>query len=283
MRNKLYAVCIVVLFLVVGPLVWVYQTDRSEPSQQTQEPPSTPVLSNQKEGWGFLKSENGGIPQIAPHQWELINKYDAIFVGDRTQKKVYLTFDLGYEKEGHTPKILDILRKHKVKAAFFATSHFMETNPDLAKQIVQEGHILGNHSWSHRSLPDLSDDEVKEEIERWWDEGKKTGEKHKFFRPPMGEYSERTLKITKDLGYRTVFWSIALVDWVPMSDSQEAVDGVIEHLHNGAVILLHGVSADVVARLEDILTGIRAKGYEFGVLTEIKTTSDIQSPGTPEQ
>lgn len=162
------------------------------------------------------------------------------------------------------------MKQHKLKAAFFVTAHYLETQPELAKRIVKEGHILGNHSWTHQSLPGLPDDQVREEIEKWWDLAKETGEKHKFFRPPMGEYSERTLKLTNDLGWRTVLWSIALVDWVPMTDSQMAVDGVVNHLHNGAVILLHGVSADVVARLEDIIAGVRAKGYNFASLTGIK-------------
>jgi len=269
LRKRMFLAFMVAVFLMAGGLVWFSRTGHLKTSHHP-EVPVKPALSNQKEGWGFLKSENGETPQITQHQWELVNKYKAIFVGDRSKKTVYLTFDLGYEKEGHTPRILDILKKHKVKAAFFVTSHYLETHPDLAERIVKEGHILGNHSWSHQSLPTLNDDQIEEEIENWWDLGKKAGEKHKFFRPPMGEYSERTLKKTNDRGHRTVFWSIALVDWVPMGDSQMAVDGVINHLHNGAVILLHGVSTDVLSRLEDILNGVKAKGYRFGTLTEIK-------------
>lgn len=226
-----------------------------------------------KEGWGFVKSKDGKIPEIAAHQKELVQKYQALFVGDVSKKQVTLTFDMGYEKEGATPRILDTLAKHKVKAAFFTTVHWIRTNPELARRILAEGHILVNHTNSHKSLPTLSESQVKDEILKWEEVAKEitgTESKHKFMRPPMGEYSEETLRITKDLGYTTAFWSIAMRDWLPMAGPHEAVAGVVNYLHNGAVVLLHGNSMDVVEGLDGIIRGIRDRGYAMVPLDKIR-------------
>jgi len=146
-----------------------------------------------------------------------LSKYGAYWIGSPNEKAVYLTFDEGYEN-GYTARILDTLKANKVKAAFFVTGHYLKTQPELVKRMVEEGHIVGNHTDTHPSLPDVSDEQIKKELQTV-EEGfeKVTGHKEmKYLRPPKGEYSERTLALTRELGYHNIFWSLALVDWVPM-------------------------------------------------------------------
>ncbi len=233
--------------------------------------PSSPT-TGVREGWGFVKSRDGKTPEITAHQREMITKYGALFVGNPNKKKVTLTFDMGYEKQGLTDSVLDTLKRHKVKGSFFVTTHWLKTNKELAKRMVAEGHLLGNHTVSHKSLPTLSDEEVKAEIQGWEDVARQiVGKlpKYRYMRPPMGEYSEASLKVTKDLGYTTAFWSIAMRDWLPMGGPDKAVQGVVNYLHNGAVVLLHGNSEDVVQGLDQIISETKAKGYKIVPLHEI--------------
>jgi len=231
---------------------------------------NTENLDNTLYSWGLRVLPNHQTPEITPRAMELIKKYDAIFVGDTTKKVVYLTFDEGYEN-GYTPKILDILKENNVKAAFFVTGPYVKEQADLVKRMVEEGHIVGNHTVNHPSLPTLSDEKVKEEITMLGDMFKElTGKDMKYFRPPKGEYSERTLYLTKSLGYRTVFWSLALADWQPLPGGpEESYNTVMKRLHPGAVILLHAVSKDNALALDRIIKSIKAEGYEFKTLDDI--------------
>lgn len=243
-----------------------------EKRSQKRPPVAAAETFNNKEGWGFVKARNGGMPEVTEHQRNLVKKYDALFFGNDKSPQITLTFDMGYEKEGLTPKILDVLKKHNVKASFFVTTYWIEKNPELAKRLIKEGHLLGNHTVKHKSLPTLSDEEVKQEILGWEQVAKTEAGyiiKHKYMRPPMGEYSERTLKITRGLGYRTAFWSIAIKDWLPMGGPDKAVEGIISQLHNGAVVLLHGNSEDVAGGLEQIILQIKAKGYTLVPINQI--------------
>lgn len=228
-------------------------------------------LSNVVQGWGFKKVPKKK-PQITSQQQRQIKEYNVIFTTDEKKKEVVLTFDLGYE-EGYTSRILDTLKKHEVPATFFVTGAWLSNlNPKvdskrLIKRMVKEGHLIGNHSWSHPSMPELDEKKFKEEIKKLENLiVKESGQnkKIKYFRPPKGEFSERTLYLTNKLGYKTTLWSIALLDWLPMPGGpQEAIDGVINNLHNGAVILLHGKSKDVVEGLDEMLTQIRKEGYKI--------------------
>ncbi|KNZ71091.1 polysaccharide deacetylase [Thermincola ferriacetica] len=233
-----------------------------------------PVSPTQRvpEGWGFVKSRDGKTPEITVRQKQLIKKYGALFVGNTGKKQVTLTFDMGYEKEGLTPAMLDTLKKHNVKASFFVTAHWLRSNRELAKRMVAEGHLLGNHTCSHKSLPTLSEEKIKAEIRGWENVAKEvTGSlpKYKYMRPPMGEYSEKSLRVTQELGYTTAFWSIAMRDWMPMGGAHKAVEGVVNYLHNGAVVLLHGNSEEVVQGLEQIILQTRAKGFKIVPIYEI--------------
>ena len=238
---------------------------------------SPQALSNEVNGWGFKKVFDHKTPEITSGQANLIKKYDVIFVTNEKKKEVVLTFDLGYE-EGYTEEILDTLKKHKVTATFFVTGAWLTNNNPkvdcklLAKRMVKEGHIIGNHSWSHPSMPTLNESKFNEELEKIEDLiAKESGQSRdiKFFRPPKGEFSERTLYLTNKLGYKTTLWSVALVDWLPMPGGpQEAINGVVNNLHNGAVILLHGKSKDVVQGLDEILKQIKSEGYKIVPLSK---------------
>ena len=133
-------------------------------------------------------------------------------MGNNEDKTVYLTFDEGYEA-GYTAQILDVLKENNVKATFFITAHYMNTQPELVKRMIDEGHIVGNHTVNHKSMPDLSEEQIKDEIMKLHSSiYDKFGYEMKYIRPPMGEYSERTLAIMKNLAYTTVLWSFAYDD-----------------------------------------------------------------------
>jgi len=232
---------------------------------------NTQTLDNTTYGWGMRVLPDHKTPEITSLAMKLIKKYDGIFTGDTSKKVVYLTFDEGYEN-GYTPQILDILKENNVKAAFFVTGPYIKEKGDLVKRMVEEGHIVGNHSVNHYSMPSLSDEKVKEEINKLADMFKNlTGKEMHYFRPPKGEYSERTLYLTQQLGYKTVFWSIALADWKPLPGGpDESYNTVMKRLHPGAVILLHAVSKDDTLALDKIIKDIKAQGYEFKTLDDIK-------------
>ncbi|KAA5808505.1 delta-lactam-biosynthetic de-N-acetylase [Thermoanaerobacterium thermosaccharolyticum] len=231
---------------------------------------NTDGLDNTLYGWGMRVLPDHKTPEITSKALSLIKKYDGIFTGDTTKKDIYLTFDEGYEN-GYTPKILDILKANNVKAAFFVTGPYIKEHGDLVKRMVAEGHIVGNHTVNHPSLPKISDEKVKSEITGLAEMFKSlTGKDMHYFRPPMGEYSERTLYITKSLGYKTVFWSLALADWQPLPGGpEESYNTVMSRIHPGAVILLHAVSKDDTMALDRILKDLKAQGYVFKTLDDL--------------
>ncbi|RKO68041.1 delta-lactam-biosynthetic de-N-acetylase [Desulfofundulus salinus] len=231
---------------------------------------TTTSLSNARRGWGIKRNDKHQQPEMPKAIRDTLARYDAYWIGSPGEKVLYLTFDEGYEN-GYTAKILDILKANNVKAAFFVTGHYVKTQPELVKRMVAEGHIVGNHTMNHPSLPDISDEEIKKELQSVEELFTKlTGKKMKYLRPPKGEYSERTLAVTRQLGYYNIFWSLALVDWVPMPGGpQEAYQSVMDNLHNGAVILLHAVSRDNTEALDRILKDARAQGYTFKTLDDL--------------
>ncbi|WP_425340351.1 delta-lactam-biosynthetic de-N-acetylase [Ammoniphilus resinae] len=233
--------------------------------------------SNHAFHFGFKKSKNGGLASINEEGFkEILQKHGAIFLGDTTQKELYLTFDNGYEN-GHTSKILDVLKEKKVPATFFVTGHYIKDQPDLLKRMVAEGHIIGNHSWSHPDITTVSNDKMSQELNRVRDEVTAlTGQMEMLYlRTPRGIFSERTLAKSKELGYTNVFWSIAYKDWDPKNHKgwRYAYDNVMGQLHPGAVILLHAVSKDNADALGQIIDAARQQGYEFKSLDQMKKKS----------
>ena len=222
--------------------------------------------------WGLHFSENGQAP-TGNAGMDTLAAYHAAYRADTEEKVLYLTFDAGYEN-GVTEKILDTLLAHQVSAAFFLVGDYLERNPDLVKRMVSEGHIVGNHTMHH---PDMSKLETYEAFsaELQAVEGlyqQITGqEMPKFYRPPQGVYSQENLNMAQALGYRTVFWSLAYVDW--NNDSQPTAQTAFETLllrtHPGAIVLLHATSKTNGEILGQLIEKWKEMGYRFGTLEEV--------------
>lgn len=229
--------------------------------------PSVEASSGQPYHFGFKKSRNGSPASIDEEGFKsVLESYDAIFRQDGTGKSLYLTFDNGYEN-GYTPKILDVLKEKRVPALFFVTGHFIREQPDLLKRMSEEGHQIGNHSWSHPDMTQLSDERIASELQQVKESVAALTGQHEmhFLRPPRGIFSERSLAVSRKLGYINVFWSIAYVDWDTNKQQgwRHAYDKVTGQLHPGAVILLHSVSSDNAEAMGKIIDYAREQGYEF--------------------
>ena len=222
--------------------------------------------------WGLSFREEGA-PPIGNAGVDQLKQYDAVYVGDSSKKVLYLTFDAGYEN-GCTEKILDTLQKQEVKAAFFLVGNYLEKNADLVRRMVAEGHTVGNHTMHHLDMSKLCNQEdfARElgELEALFTDITGT-QLHKFYRPPQGIYSEDNLRMAKDLGYKTVFWSLAYVDW--NNDAQptpeEAFAKLLPRTHPGAVVLLHSTSKTNAEILDGLITKWKEMGYSFGTVEEL--------------
>ena len=233
---------------------------------------SAQELSNQKIGWGIKRSDNHEQPDLGAKNKQIIEEYQGIAMGNKDSKQVYLTFDEGYEA-GYTEKILDVLKEDDVKAAFFITAHYVNTNADLVKRMLEEGHIVGNHTVNHKSMPDLSLEEIKKEVmDLHTSIYERFGYEMKYIRPPKGEYSERTVAYCQSLGYTTVMWSFAYDDWNEDAQKGEsyAKKKILDNIHPGAVILLHGNSKDNSNVLAECIQEIKAQGYKFSILDQFE-------------
>ncbi len=222
--------------------------------------------------WGLSFTAEGDTPS-GPASREQLKQYDAAYVGNEDEKVLYLTFDAGYEN-GYTEKILDILKQHDVKAAFFLVGDYLERNGDLVRRMVEEGHIVGNHTASHPNMSKLATLEAfgqeLAEVEKLFLDI--TGrELPKFYRPPQGVYSQQNLEQAQTLGYKTVFWSLAYADW----DNQKqptreyALKKLLPRTHNGAVILLHATSKTNAQVLDSLLTAWKSQGYRFETVDKL--------------
>ena len=264
-----------ITYIMLGLIVCVFTFSvmalNSYINQNTVET-SSQGLSNKKIGWGIKRETDHKQPDVGTTNKQILEKYDGICMGNSEEKYVYLTFDNGYEA-GYTPKLLDILKQNNVKAAFFITAHYLNTQSELVQRMIDEGHIVGNHTVNHKSMPDLDDGKIKSEImELHKSVYEKFGYEMKYIRPPMGEYSERTLEITKSLGYTTTMWSFAYDDWNEQKQGREEYGKtkVISNVHNGAIILLHANSVDNSNILDSCIKEIKNMGYEFKSLDEFK-------------
>ena len=192
--------------------------------------------------WGLSFREEGKEP-VGNASRQALESYDAVYVGDGKEKVIYLTFDAGFEN-GYTASILDTLQAHNAPACFFVVGNYLETAPELVRRMVNEGHIVGNH----------------------------TGETmKKYYRPPQGIYSEENLRMAKELGYRTVFWSLAYVDWYQddQPTKEQAFSKLLPRIHPGAVVLLHSTSRTNAEILDELLTKWETMGYRFASLDEL--------------
>ena len=238
---------------------------------------SDPTLSTQEYNWYFNPRNDGKQPDPI-QEANFFNKYSSYYVGNPNEKVIYLTFDAGYEN-GNTESILNTLKKHNAKAHFFVVESYIKNNPELVKRMEKEGHLVCNHSKSHPSMATITDfEKFKDEIlsvEKTYKEvtGK---EMPKFFRPPMGKFSEQSLKYTQDLGYSSIFWSFAYVDWY--NDKQPthefAKDKIYTRTHPGAIVLLHPNSKTNTEILDEVITHWEQEGYKLETLNHITKKSN---------
>lgn len=235
---------------------------------------STYAIVPQADNWGLGFAENGSEKQPSGNVTaEELRQLDAFYLGDAREKVIYLTFDCGYEN-GNTKYILKALKKHKAKGTFFVVGHFLESSPDLVKQMLAEGHAVGNHTYHH---PDMSSIATKEAFQKELDDNAAlfqqiTGEEmSKYYRPPQGKYSAVNLKMAKELGYHTFFWSLAYVDWYEdrQPSHEEAFAKLTGRIHPGAIVLLHSTSKTNGEILDELLTKWENMGYTFQPLSHL--------------
>ncbi len=228
-------------------------------------------LDTKKTDWWLVRPKNHEAPRFNDKLGYKLEDFGGYCLGDTSRKVVYLTFDEGYEN-GYTAKILDALKSQNVKAMFFVTLPYVKQNPDLIKRMNDEGHYVCNHTNHHLSMPTLVNDSAKfnEELNSVAAEYKTlTGnDMPPFFRPPMGHYSQKSLAMTKDLGYKTIFWSFAYCDWKPdnQPEPSSAKKIMLDGLHNGAIYLLHAVSKTNANVLPDFISSAKQMGYTFELL-----------------
>ena len=266
MKKEIKAIILGSLLTVVISLSMFTETKMSNNINTN----SNNELSNKKIEWGIQRKNNHEQPNLGAKNTDLIKKYNGMALGNNEKKYVYLTFDLGYEA-GYTEKILDALKENSVHGTFFITAHYVNTASDIVKRMIDEGHIVGNHTVNHKSMPSLSDDELTTEVMKLHQViYEKYNYEMKYMRPPKGEFSERTLCMCEKLGYKTVMWSFAYVDWEEnkQPSEEEAMQKIIPNLHNGEIMLLHATSKTNADIMDKVIKKVREEGYEFRSLEE---------------
>ena len=243
---------------------------------------TTAHSENSEYSWYFVPRSDGLQPRDLP-EFSFIKGYDAFWVGDAEEKTIYLTFDAGYEN-GYTSKILDVLKEHKVPAAFFVVGHYIKTAPELVQRMVSEGHLVCSHSMNHKDMAAISDLNAfkadLEELESTYTE--LTGKQMpKYFRPPEGRFCERSLKFAGELGYKTIFWSFAYKDWYvnDQPSEEEAIRIITTRIHPGAIVLLHATSKTNADVLDRVITQWEDMGYTLKSLDDFPFEQMKQNPG----
>ena len=243
----------------------------------TDSAPDTPVstaavIPVSGDNWGLSFPVEGQSP-VGNAPREELAQYDAWFLGNTDEQVIYLTFDCGYEN-GYTEAILDALKKHSAPAAFFVVGNMIESAPNIVRRMAEEGHIVGNHTFHHPDMSAISDraafQRELEELEALYRDTVGT-EMPRYYRPPQGKYSTENLAMAKDLGYQTILWSLAYVDWYvdDQPTAEQAYAKLLPRIHNGAVVLLHSTSRTNAEILDELLTKWEDMGYRFASLDEL--------------
>ena len=262
------------LFLLAGAFILGGQAGKLHSWQKSQA--TSASLLSESTSWGLSFQKEGERP-VGNATINALGKYHAYYAEDTNERKIYLTFDAGYEN-GNTPAILEALKKHDVSATFFVVGNYLETSPELVKQMVAEGHTVGNHTFHHPEMSKISDaasfEKELKDVETLYQ--KITGEElTRFYRPPQGKYNTQNLQMAGDLGYKTFFWSLAYVDWNvdDQPTKEEAFDKLLTRIHPGAIVLLHSTSKTNGEILDELLTKWEEMGYSFGSLDQLASKS----------
>lgn len=256
------------VFAVLAVIFVLFPRENAAPTAAEQ------AVSASVSDWG-LSFQTEGQPPVGNVSAEELRRWNAFYVGDTSKPTIYLTFDAGYEN-GCTPAILDALKKHNAPACFFVVGNFIDTAPELVKRMAEEGHIVGNHTLHHPDMSSIAD-KAAFTAELTGLEEKFTAltgqPMQKFYRPPQGKFSEENLKQAQELGYTTVFWSLAYVDWYTDNQptDEQAFSKLLPRIHNGAIVLLHSTSTTNARILDELLTKWEQAGYQFGSLAELKS------------
>ena len=241
-------------------------------NEQSVETSSNSVLSNKKIEWGIKRGKNHEQPDLGKENKRIIDECDGISMGNNEKRFICLSFDCGYEI-WDSEKILVVLKQNDVKATFFITGHYLNSAPELVKKMIDEGHIIGNHTANHICMPESTNDKIKEDVmELHTALYDKFNYEMKYIRPPKGEYSEKTVEYTNTLGYKTVMWSFAYDDWDENKQGREEYGKkkIIDNVHNGEVMLLHSTSKDNSNILDYCIKEIKNMGYQFKSLDEFE-------------
>ena len=260
-----------IIFIIILVIIIILLSIFMEKENKTIETVSD-VISSKKIEWGVKRNKEHKQPDVGEDRRKILEENNGICLGNKDEKNIYLTFDEGYEA-GYTSKILEILKENEVKATFFITGHYLNTNEELVKQMIEEGHIVGNHTVNHKSMPTLTEEEIKEEImDLHISVYQKFGYEMKYIRPPKGEFSEKSLKHTSNLGYKTVMWSFAYEDWDENNqlNEEKAKEKILDNLHNGEIMLLHGNSKTNTNILDEVIKKSKEMGYSFKSLDEFE-------------
>lgn len=262
------------IFSILTIAIFTFSIISLNKEQETIQTSANPFesLSGKKIEWGIKRNDNHEQPDLGSLNKKIIDEAKGIAMGNKDSKKVYLTFDEGYEA-GYTEKILEILKQNNVKACFFITAHYVNTKPELVQKMINEGHTIGNHTVNHKSMPSLSLEQIDSEVMTLHRAiYEKFGYEMKYLRPPKGEYSEKSVAYCNSLGYTHVMWSFAYDDWDENKQGREeyAKKKILGNIHNGAVILLHGNSKDNTNILDYCIKEIKQMGYEFATLDQFE-------------
>lgn len=263
-NKKVVLIMILIILIVLLSLVMKQQKNTLETSTES--------ISTAKIEWGIKRNDNNEQPDVGIKNKEILEKNKGICMGNREKKSIYLTFDQGYEA-GYTKQILETLKNNNVKATFFLTAHYLNTQEEVVKQMIDEEHIVGNHTVNHKSMPSLSEEEIKKEVmDLHTSIYQKFGYDMKYIRPPKGEFSEKSLVTTNSLGYKTVMWSFAYEDWNEnrQPDEAKSKEKILKNLHNGEIMLLHGNSKTNTNILDSVIKETKEMGYEFKSLDEFE-------------
>ena len=265
--NKKYIYLLLIIILIII-CVFVIQNNKNTIYTSS----NVTGYDNKKIEWGIKRNSNHEQPDLGSKNKELMEKYNGLCIGNNSKKNIYLTFDAGYEA-GYTIKILDVLKEKGVSATFFITSHYLNTADEQVKRMIEEGHTIGNHTVNHKCMPEITDEEIEQEVMKLHQAVyEKYNYEMRYIRPPKGEFSERTLKKCEDLGYKTVMWSFAYCDWDENKQPtiEEGKKKIVDNFHPGEIILLHSNSKTNSEILADIIDEARNQGYEFKTLDEFE-------------
>ena len=265
-KTKIFTCGIVALFLLLTSVLFANLNAKGD----TVHTSGSLELSTKKIEWGIKRGDNHEQPDLGNKNKSLIEKYNGMAMGNNNDKYIYVTFDLGYEA-GYTENILNTLMENNVNATFFITAHYANSASDLVQRMINDGHIIGNHTVNHKSMPALSEEELTKELMNLHTAiYEKFGYEMKYMRPPKGEYSERALSYTTKLGYIPVMWSFAYADWdeAAQPSKESAIKKIVDNVHNGEIMLLHATSKTNMEILDTVIKQIKEMGYEFKSLDE---------------